>query len=494
MAIYLVRRVGQAIAVLWAAFTVSFVVLYLLPSDPVSLAADVGVGVKPDPAAIAEMQARYGLDKPLWEQYATALGNAVTGDLGRSISTGQPVTKLIADAVASTLALASLALVFAVIGGGALALFATHTRRPWLRDTLSALPSLGVSIPNFWTGLLLLQVFSFGLHWFPAFGGTGLRGTLLPAITLAIPTGAVIAQVLIASITNTWRQPFAEVAVAKGGSRWWVQRRHVARLASIPALTIAGVIVGNMLAGSVVAESVFARAGVGRVTQTAVMNQDIPVVQGVVLLSAVVFVSVNLLVDLVYPLLDPRITAATGGAVRWGFARKWAASRGAKGALDAGKGGRGGVAPTVVDGAQPVSGPEERNGTTSDVLGRERAGDDADDAAGELATSSSASRGAKASREVERASVTSVSERAAKPTREVERTSVTSSSEGRAATASREVERASVTSVSERAAKPTREVERTSVTSSSEGRAATASREAERASVTSANSEGVHRG
>ncbi|MFD6449670.1 MULTISPECIES: ABC transporter permease [unclassified Nocardia] len=306
---YVGSRLLQAIWVLWAAFTISFVVLYLLPADPVSMAADsAGTGAPVDQAAIAELQARYGLDKPLWDQYVTALGNAVTGDLGRSINTGQPVTEALGDVLPATLGLASLALLFAIVGGTILAFAATYTRRPWLRNTLSALPPLGVSVPTFWTGLLLLQLFSFRLHWFPAFGGTGLRGTLLPALTLALPIGAVLAQVLAAGLEQTWRQPFTDVALAKGASRWWVQRRHIARLASVPAFTIAGVLVGTMLAGSVVVESVFARAGVGRLTQTSVLNQDIPVVQGVVLLSALIFVGVNLAVDLLYPLLDPRIT------------------------------------------------------------------------------------------------------------------------------------------------------------------------------------------
>lgn len=312
---YVGSRVLQAIWVLWAAFTVSFVVLYLLPADPVSMAADAGgPGTPVDRAAVAELQARYGLDKPLWQQYLDALGHAVTGDLGHSLTTGEPVTADLAAALPSTLGLAGLALLFAALGGAALAFAATYTRRPWLRNTLLALPPLGVAVPTFWTGLILLQLFSFRLHLFPAFGGTGLRGTLLPALTLALPIGAVIAQVLAAGLESTWRQPFAEVALAKGASRWWVQRRHIARLAAVPTFTIAGVLVGTVLAGSVVVESVFARAGVGRLTQTAVLDQDIPVVQGIVLLTALIFVTVNLTVDLLYPLLDPRITGRSGTA------------------------------------------------------------------------------------------------------------------------------------------------------------------------------------
>ncbi|MFF3224463.1 ABC transporter permease [Nocardia suismassiliense] len=316
MARYLALRVLQAVWVLWAAFTISFVVLYLLPADPISIAADgAGAGTPVDEAAIAELQARYGLDRPLWEQYWTALGHAVRGDLGHSIGTGQPVTSAIADALPATLGLAGLALLFATVGGVALAFAATYTRRPWLRTVLNALPSLGVSVPTFWTGLLLLQLFSFQWRLAPAFGGHGFAGTVLPALTLALPIGAVIAQVLAAGLESTWRQPFVDVALAKGGSRWWVQRKHVLRPASVPTFTIAGVLIGNMLAGSVVVETVFARQGVGRLTQTAVLAQDIPVVQGIVLLTSAVFVTVNLAVDLIYPLLDPRIAARARRAV-----------------------------------------------------------------------------------------------------------------------------------------------------------------------------------
>jgi peptide/nickel transport system permease protein len=308
MARYVALRVVQAVWVLWAAFTISFVVLYLLPADPVSIAADGGgAGTPVDKAAIAELQARYGLDRPLWEQYWTALTHAVRGDLGRSIATGQPVTDAIGAALPSTLGLAGLALLSAAVGGVTLAFAATYTRRRWLRNALRSLPSLGVSVPTFWTGLILLQLFSFHWRLAPAFGGHGFGGTVLPALALGLPIGAVIAQVLATGLESTWRQPFVDVALAKGGSRWWVQRRHVLRPASVPTFTIAGVLVGNMLAGSVVVETVFARQGVGRLTQTAVLAQDIPVVQGVVLLTSTVFVTVNLAVDLLYPLLDPRI-------------------------------------------------------------------------------------------------------------------------------------------------------------------------------------------
>jgi len=169
-----------------------------------------------------------------------------------------------------------------------------------------------VAVPTFWVGLLLLQLFSFRLHLFPAFGEGGVDHLILPAVTLALPTGAVIAQVLAASLESTRRQPFIDAARAKGVSRLRIQTRHALRLSSIPAFTIAGVIVGNLLAGSVVVETVFSRAGLGRLTQMSVMAQDIPVVQGVVVFGSLVFVLVNLVVDLLYPLIDPRIVGASG--------------------------------------------------------------------------------------------------------------------------------------------------------------------------------------
>jgi len=304
---YLGFRVLQAVGVLWAAFTVSFAVLFLLPSDPVSIAAGADAGTPVDAAAIEQLQARYGLDQPVAVQYWNALSNAVRGDFGMSISTGQQVTDAIAAALPSTLVLAGTALVFALVFGTAVAFLATYTRVHRLRSLLFSLPPLGVAVPTFWVGLILLQLFSFRLRLFPAFGDQGIEHVILPAITLALPTGAVIAQVLATSLQTNWRQPFIEAARAKGASRLRIQTRHALKLSSIPAFTIAGVIVGNLLAGSVVVETVFSRAGIGRLTQMSVMTQDIPVVLGIVVFSSTVFVLVNLAVDLLYPLIDPRI-------------------------------------------------------------------------------------------------------------------------------------------------------------------------------------------
>ncbi|MGW7201986.1 ABC transporter permease [Streptomyces sp. NPDC054837] len=309
---YVIKRVAQAVGVLWAAYTVSFLVLDFLPGDPVTAMAGAGMDSGDvDPARLAALRHEYGFDKPVLAQYADYLGRAVRGDFGDAVSTGRPVTATLADALPQTLQLTGAALLLAVLLGGGLAVVATYTSRRWLRQLLLSLPPLGVSVPTFWVGLLLVEAFSFRLRWFPAFGNDGLRGLVLPALTLAIPTGAQVAQVLAKSLLTALDQAYVETARAKGAGRWRVHLRHALRNASLPALTVVGLLVGQLIAGSVVVETVFSRDGLGRVTAAAVTSQDIPLVQGVVVFGALIFVATNLLVDLVYPLLDPRIVVAS---------------------------------------------------------------------------------------------------------------------------------------------------------------------------------------
>lgn len=313
---YAALRLAQAAGVLWAAYTVSFLVLDLLPGDPVSAMAGAGAdqaGV--DPARIARLRAEYGFDDPIPVQYVHYLGRALRGDFGDSVSSGRPVTSVIGDALPSTLQLVAAALALAVLLGGGLALAATYTSRRWLRQLLLSLPPLGVSVPTFWAGLMLVEIFSFRARLLPAFGNGGLRGLILPAVTLAVPTGAIVAQVLAKSLLTTLDEPYVQTARAKGAGRARIHLRHALRNASLPALTVVGVLVGQLMANSVVIETVFSRNGLGRVTAGAVTTQDIPLVQGVVVFGSLVFVLVNLIVDLAYPLLDPRISAA--GGRRW---------------------------------------------------------------------------------------------------------------------------------------------------------------------------------
>ncbi len=305
---YWLGRLAQAGVVLWAAFSVSFVILYALPSDPVSIMLNQsGEQTSVDAAQVARLRAEYHLDQPVIVQYGLALERALHLDFGRSIQTGQPVAGALLQALPATAQLAFAALALALLLGVGLALIASLTRVAWLRDALLGVPALAVSLPTFWLGLLLLQGFSFGLHWFPAMGNRGLPALVLPAVTLAVPTAAVIAQVLLRSMAAVQRQPFVEALRAKGLGWPRVVCLHILHNALIPVLSLAGVIVGSLLAGSVVTETVFSRQGVGRLAQAAVSFQDIPMVQGVVVLAAVIFVLVNLLVDALYPWLDPRL-------------------------------------------------------------------------------------------------------------------------------------------------------------------------------------------
>lgn len=307
---YIGRRVGQGLIVLWAAFTISFLVLYLLPGDAAALFAGGADQESIDPALVERLRAELGLDRPLWEQYLTALGRALVGDFGTSTQTGRPAADLLAEALPPTLALTGAAFVLSIVFGVALALAASLTRIAWLRNLLFSLPPIGVSVPVFWIGLLLLQAFSFQLRIFPAMGDDGFISLVLPAVTIAIPSGAFIAQLLSRSLRSTLAQPYVEVVRAKGASEARVQFGHALRNAVIPTLTMSGVLVGGLLSGAVVTETVFSRLGVGRLVVTAVNNRDVPVVQTVVVFAAVVFVISGLVVDLVYPLIDRRITLA----------------------------------------------------------------------------------------------------------------------------------------------------------------------------------------
>lgn len=308
------HRLLQSALVLWAAFTVSFVILYALPSDPVSIMLNQnGEPSAADQAQVQALRAEYHLDKPLAVQYGIALWRALQLDFGRSIQSGEPVAGALAQALPATAQLTALALGMALLGGIGLALAANLARWRWLRDALLGLPALSVSLPTFWVGLLLLQGFSFSLHWFPAMGNRGFASLVLPALTLAIPTAAIIAQVLLRSLAGARQQPFAQALRAKGLSARRLLFVHLLHNAAVPVLSLSGVVVGNLLAGSVVTETVFSREGVGRLAQAAVGSQDIPMVQGVVLLAAAIFILVNLLVDLLYPLLDPRMAQPVSG-------------------------------------------------------------------------------------------------------------------------------------------------------------------------------------
>lgn len=308
---YLARRIGQALLVLWAAFTASFILLQALPGDAILikfLNPELGLG----PQEIADIRASYGADTPVWNQYLHSLGGFLTGNFGYSVQAGVPVSQGLATNLPPTLRLATFGFATALLLAVALAFAAQLAPLRWLRSALQSLPSLFVSVPVFWLGIMLIQVVSFRLGWIPVINPGRWEGLVLPTLTLAVPISAPLAQILLRNIDEVLTQPFVSVARAKGATRNWVLWKHVARNALLPTLTIAGVLFGELLAGAVVTEAVFGLNGLGSLTQQAVGNQDTAVLQAVVVFSATAFVLINLAVDLLYPVLDPRLRHSPG--------------------------------------------------------------------------------------------------------------------------------------------------------------------------------------
>lgn len=305
---YVLRRVAHAVVVLWATFTATFLLLFVLPGDAaLSKAGASSEAAVVDAAKIAQVRAELGLDDPLVVQYLRELTDIVTLDFGRSLQNSAPVGEMFAEAIPHTLALAGAGLVLAVVLGFGWALLATWVQWRPARTLLHSLPALGVSVPTFWVGLLALQWFSFTWQIFPAFGNDGLSSLVLPAFVVALPSAAVCAQLLTRSLETTLATPWIGTARAKGATRGRILVTHALRNSILPVLTAMGMTAGHLIGGSVVAESVFTRAGVGEITLRAVNFQDSPVILVAVLFAALVFVTVNLVVDVLYRVIDPRI-------------------------------------------------------------------------------------------------------------------------------------------------------------------------------------------
>lgn len=311
---HVVRRFLHALLVLWATFTATFLLLYALPGDAALNKAGVGSdGSALDPADLARLRAQLGLDQPLFVQYGKALLGALRGDFGTSIQTGKPAASLYFEAIPETLKLAGLALLLGLTFGFAWALLAARTRVRLLRQALLALPAVGVAVPTFWVGLVLIQFVSFRWGLLPAIGNDGLQSLIMPAVVLAIPTASTTAQLLYRSLEATLSAPYIETARSWGASPGRTLLRHALRNSVIPVITALGMTAGQLVGGSVVMETVFSRSGVGAVTVRAVDFQDTPVVLVAVVFAAAVFVTVNFLIDLLYPLIDPRIRMGAAG-------------------------------------------------------------------------------------------------------------------------------------------------------------------------------------
>lgn len=300
---YIARRLLALIPVLFGVSTLVFLIIHMTPGDPVRIMA----GQEASPEVLQAIRHDLGLDQPLVVQYLAFWRKTLQGDLGRSFKSNRPVAGEIASRVPNTLQLASAAMVAALALGVFLGIVSAHYRGSWF-DTLSMVgAALGVSLPSFWIALLLMMAFCLKLRLLPASGTGSLRHLVLPATTLALGTAAVLARLTRATMLEVLRQDYIRTAHAKGVSRRAVLLKHALRNSMIPVVTMAGVQFGDLLANTTIVETVFAWPGVSRLGVQAIWTRDYPVIQGVVLVVAVMFVLVNLGVDILYAFLDPRI-------------------------------------------------------------------------------------------------------------------------------------------------------------------------------------------
>lgn len=311
MTSYIVRRILETIPVLLVVAVVVFSIVHLSPGDP----ARVILGDMATEEEVSRLQEAMGLDRPILVQFGDWFGDAVRGDLGESIFLSRPVLAAIVERIEPTLMLSLLSLVIAVVVGVATGVVAAVNHNKFSDGAFSLLALIGVSVPNFWLGLLLILVFAVQFGWLPPAGyqpleegiGQSLRYLLLPAITLGTSQAAIISRITRSSLLDILNQDFVRTATAKGLPKYMVILKHALRNSLVPVITVIGLVLAALLGGAVVVETVFAVPGLGRLVITSIARRDYPVIQGAVLIVTTVYVLVNLGVDLLYGVVDPRI-------------------------------------------------------------------------------------------------------------------------------------------------------------------------------------------
>lgn len=300
---FIIRRILGVIPVVLGLGTIVFFMQHLLPGDP----AQIMLGFAYTEQSGNALRESLGLNDPLWLQYVHYWWNLLQGDMGRSMQTRVPVLQTLMAVYPSTITLAVAGIGFAVLLGGAFGILAAVKTRTWLDSGTMIVALAGISIPGFWLGLLLIMLFSVALGWFPITGQGGLNRLVLPAIAVGLPQAAIIARLVRSSMLEVLGADYLTTARAKGVAERVVVRKHALRNALIPIVTVVGLQFGALMGGAVIIENVFARQGVGRLMVQSIMLRDIPVVQGAVLFLGLTYVLVNLLVDISYSVIDPRI-------------------------------------------------------------------------------------------------------------------------------------------------------------------------------------------
>jgi ABC-type dipeptide/oligopeptide/nickel transport system permease component len=300
----LARRLAIAIPVLFGVTILVFLILHLIPGDPAQILL---FGSNPTPAQIAHLRTQLGLDQPLPVQYVQYLGRLAHGNLGQSYITGRPISEEIATRFPDTLILTLASMLVAVVIGVPVGIVGGMKPNSWLDRLSSGFAILGVAVPYTWFALILVLVFAVNLKVLPSLGEGSWDSLVLPAVSLGWGLSAIIARLLRNNLVEIYRQPYMQVARSKGLSERMMLYRHALKNALIPVVTILGLQFGNVLSGAVVVEVIFGRPGIGSYLVQAITSKDIPAVQSVVLFIAVVYILINLIVDLAYGLLDPRI-------------------------------------------------------------------------------------------------------------------------------------------------------------------------------------------
>ena len=301
---YVVQRLLGVVPVLFGVVTLVFLVLRVLPGEPVAVLAAQSGGTAED---VARLRQEYGLDSPIWMQYLRYLLQLVKGDLGHSLFTHQSISQIIIQQAPSTIVLACSALVVALGIGMSLGIVAAMRPRSWTDRVCMGLAAMGVSVPIPLSGLVMILVFSLTLRWLPPSGGGTFSHLVMPAMVMGLASAGSIARLVRTQLVEVLREDYINVARAKGLTEGALLLRHALRNALVPVVTVVGLQFGFMLGGAVATETVFARPGLGRTLVDAILYKDYPVVQGMVIVSAALYTAINLAVDLAYGYLDPRI-------------------------------------------------------------------------------------------------------------------------------------------------------------------------------------------
>ena len=300
---FLADRALQALPVVLGVLVVTFAVTRLTPGDP----AEIMAGAEASAETIESIRAELGLDRPLPVQFAIYLGDVLQGDLGRSYFLGREVTELIGDALPRTVQLALVALLFAVLVGVPAGILSAVRRDSWMDAAARGSALAGVSIPPFFAGLLAILLFSYHVRWFPSYGAGTWRHLVLPGITLGLFSAGLLMRLTRSAMLDVLSRDYIRTARAKGLSEAATLIRHALRTAAIPVVTVLGLQLGGLLSGTVLTETVFGYPGIGRLLARSIFERDYPVVQGLILLISMTYVVVNLLVDVLYSTLDPRV-------------------------------------------------------------------------------------------------------------------------------------------------------------------------------------------